>query len=206
MELINILKEHKLLGIIRGSDPSASVRSALTLIEEGVKVLEISLTSVDALHVLRQVTKEVGEDAYVGAGTVMTSRDVDAALEHGARYIVTPAVTTSLPYAVSQGVSVLCGALTPSEIAAAIEKGADAVKVFPASTMGPGYIRDLRGPFPDLPLIPVGGVGAEDLPAYLEAGVSAVGVASPLCGDAPNGGDVNALRERARLFLREVAG
>ncbi|MFD1860253.1 bifunctional 4-hydroxy-2-oxoglutarate aldolase/2-dehydro-3-deoxy-phosphogluconate aldolase [Aeromicrobium camelliae] len=205
MEFVERLADHRLLGIIRGTDPAASLATALTLVEEGVRLFEVSLTSADALAVMQQIAGAVGSDVELGAGTVLTEEQVDAALDHGATYIVTPAVAPSVPYAVERGVPVVCGALTPTEIVAAVGHGVDAVKIFPASTMGPGYLKDLRAPFPDVPFVPVGGVGAAEVPQYLGHGAVAVGVASPLCGDAPDGGDLHALRLRARDFLAQVA-
>lgn len=203
-EFTDRLAEHRLLGIIRGSDPEASIASALILAEAGVRFFEVSLTSVEALRVLKEVTEHAGSEVEVGAGTVLTQNEVDAALEHGARYIVTPALAPSVPHAVSRGVPVLAGAMTPTEVLSAVRQGADAVKIFPAGRFGPGYLKDLRGPFPQIPLIPVGGVGVEDVPGYLDHGALAVGVAGPLCGDAPDGGSLEGLRARAAEFLKAV--
>ncbi|WP_262403504.1 bifunctional 4-hydroxy-2-oxoglutarate aldolase/2-dehydro-3-deoxy-phosphogluconate aldolase [Actinomadura sp. CNU-125] len=99
---------------------------------------------------------------------------------------------------------VLAGALTPTEVAAAAASGVDAVKLFPASAHGPGYLKALRDPFPDVPFVPVGGVGRDEAVEYLALGAVAVGVGSPLCGDAPHGGDLDALRARARAFVAAV--
>lgn len=204
MTLLHRLEEHRLLGIIRGTDPDASVAAALTLAEEGVRLFEVSLTSVDALDVLRRIASEVGPDVELGAGTVLTVDDVAAALDHGATYIVTPAMAPSVAEAVRRGVPVLAGALTPSEIVAARDAGVDAVKIFPASLFGPRYLKDLRAPFPDVPFIPVGGVDADQITDYLGYGATAVGVASPLVGDAADGGDLAALHRRTGEFLAAV--
>lgn len=204
MTLIEHLTEHRLLGIIRGTDADASVATALALVDEGVAALEVSLTSADALSVLRRVAAGAGPDVAIGAGTVLSPEDVDAALAHGATYVVTPAVAPSVPYAAAKGVPVLCGAMTPSEVVTALGYGVTAVKLFPAHQVGAGFLKDLRAPFPDVPFVPVGGVDAASVPAWFDAGALAVGVAGPLCGDAPNGGDLDALRGRARDFLAQV--
>jgi 2-dehydro-3-deoxyphosphogluconate aldolase/(4S)-4-hydroxy-2-oxoglutarate aldolase len=99
---------------------------------------------------------------------------------------------------------VLGGAFTPSEVVEAMSRGVDAVKLFPAQIGGPGYLRALSDPFPGLPIVPVGGVDAQQIPAYLSAGAAAVGVGSPLVGDAASGGSLTDLRERARDFLAAV--
>lgn len=204
MSLIEDLTNDRLLAIIRGKDVEASIQTAIALVDEGVRSMEISLSSEDALTVLSEVSAALGDRVRLGAGTVLTPADVDAALDHGATYIVTPAIASSIPTAVDRGVPVLCGALTPTEVLAALDAGADAVKLFPVSSMGPRYVKDLRAPFPSTPFVPVGGVGAEDAATFLADGAVAVGVASPLLGDAANGGDLDALRERARRFLMAV--
>jgi len=204
MSLIEDLTADRLLAIIRGKDVEASISTAIALVEEGVRSMEISLSSADALTVLSEVSSTLGDRVRLGAGTVLTPADVDAALDNGATYIVTPAIAPSITTAVDRGVPVLCGALTPTEVLTALDAGADAVKLFPISSMGPRYVRDLRAPFPSTPFIPVGGVGIEEAEGFLADGALAVGVASPLLGDAANGGDLNALRERARGFLNAV--
>ncbi|EIE99461.1 bifunctional 4-hydroxy-2-oxoglutarate aldolase/2-dehydro-3-deoxy-phosphogluconate aldolase [Saccharomonospora glauca] len=201
MNLREALAARRLLAIIRGSDPDACVRTAEVLAEAGVTLVEVSLTSTDALTVLNRVVAELGDDVRVGAGTVVTADDARRARDAGATFAVTPALGGGVTTAVELGLPVLAGAMTPTEIVAAREAGATAVKVFPAATLGPAYVAALRDPFPDAALVPVGGVGLADVPRYLEAGALAVGVGSPLTGDAPHGGDIAALRERATAFV-----
>jgi 2-dehydro-3-deoxyphosphogluconate aldolase/(4S)-4-hydroxy-2-oxoglutarate aldolase len=193
-----------LIAIVRGSDPDACVATCRVLAEAGVAALEVSLTTVDALAVIERVALEVGERTVLGAGTVLDPDDVMRVRDAGARFMVTPALAASVPRAVEIGLPVLAGAMTPTEVQAAVSAGAGWVKIFPASVLGVDYLRALRGPYPDVRLVPVGGVGLEDVPAYLDAGATAVGVGSPLCGDAPNGGDLEALRTRAAAFLAAV--
>lgn len=200
MDLHRSLRERRLLAIIRGSDPDGCVRTALTLAEEGVDLMEISLTSADALTVLERVVAGSGT-AEVGAGTVLTAGDARRAHEAGASFAVTPALCEGVAAAVELGLPVLAGAMTPSEVLAAHRAGAAAVKLFPAAGPGPAYVAALRGPFPGIDLVPVGGVGADDVGPYLRAGAVAVGVGGPLAGDAVDGGDLDALRARARAFL-----
>lgn len=204
MTLIEDLAADRLLAIIRGTSAEAAIATAIALVEEGVRSLEVSLTSADALTVLSEVSQALGDRVRLGAGTVLTPADVDAALDAGATYVVTPAVAKSVSTAVDRDVPVLCGALTPTEVLAALDAGADAVKLFPVSTMGPRYVKDLRAPFPQTPFVPVGGVGADEATGFLADGAVAVGVASPLLGDAANGGDLDGLRRRAREFLQAV--
>jgi 2-dehydro-3-deoxyphosphogluconate aldolase/(4S)-4-hydroxy-2-oxoglutarate aldolase len=203
-ELLVALRDRRLLAIIRGTDPGACVRTAMVLIEEGVSVLEVSLTSVDAFGVLERVTAEAGGDVRIGAGTVLTRDDAYRARDAGVTFAVTPALGAGVTTAVSIGLPVLAGAMTPTEVLAAVDAGAAAVKLFPAEFLGPAYVKALHGPFPEVGVVPVGGVGLEEAGAYLRAGALAVGASGPLAGDAPNGGDLTALRSRARAFLAAV--
>jgi 2-dehydro-3-deoxyphosphogluconate aldolase/(4S)-4-hydroxy-2-oxoglutarate aldolase len=120
---------------------------------------------------------------------------------------VTPALCPDVATAAGElGVPVVMGVFTPSEIVAAMRAGATAVKLFPASTVGPDYVAAIRQPLPDLPLVVVGGVRVEDAAAYLRAGALAVGVGSPLIGDACAGGSLDELRQRARALVTEARG
>jgi 2-dehydro-3-deoxyphosphogluconate aldolase/(4S)-4-hydroxy-2-oxoglutarate aldolase len=153
--------------------------------------------------VIRQARTELGPAALLGAGTVRSAADAESAVDAGASYLVTPALVDGLePY----GIPVLMGALTPSEIETALARGADAIKLFPGSLGGPGYLRALRDPFPEVPFVPVGGVDAAAARDYLDRGAIAVGVGSPLVGDAADGGDVERLRARAAVFRKVIAG
>ena len=200
VDLAEALRSHRLLAIVRGSDREATVRAALTLAECGVQLLEISLSGTDALAALTSVCARVGDSTLVGAGTVLTDDDAAAAHQAGARFLVTPGNGPGVTTGVGLGLPALVGALTPTEVISAVPVAA-AVKIFPASFGGPAYLRALRAPFPDVPFVPVGGVDAEAASAYLAAGAVAVGVGSPLLGDAADaGGDLDALRRRVTRF------
>ncbi|MHB1594885.1 MAG: bifunctional 4-hydroxy-2-oxoglutarate aldolase/2-dehydro-3-deoxy-phosphogluconate aldolase [Streptosporangiaceae bacterium] len=204
MNLLHELRSRRLLAIVRGADPDAALRSVLALAEEGVSLIEVSLTTRDALNVMSQARAELGAAADVGAGTVVTAQDARRAREAGARFVVTPAVVPGAHAATELGLPLLCGALSPTEVAAAAGQGATAVKLFPASLGGPAYLRALRDPFPAVPLVPVGGLDADTVREFLAAGATAVGVGGPLLGDAASGGSLAELRVRARRFLAAV--
>ncbi|MGW0948556.1 bifunctional 4-hydroxy-2-oxoglutarate aldolase/2-dehydro-3-deoxy-phosphogluconate aldolase [Streptomyces sp. NPDC002623] len=205
MNLLAELRAHRLLAIVRGSDPGAALATVLTLAEEGVPLIEVSLSGRGALDVIAKARAALGPDAMLGAGTVLGPDDARAAQQAGAAFLVSPGVSDGIAAGRELGLPVLVGVLTPTDVLQALRLGADALKLFPAgSAGGPGYLRDLRGPFPDLPFVPVGGVDAAAAADYLRAGATAVGVGSPLIGDAAEGGDLTALRERARAFLDVV--
>ncbi|MBD0424084.1 bifunctional 4-hydroxy-2-oxoglutarate aldolase/2-dehydro-3-deoxy-phosphogluconate aldolase [Streptomyces sp. TRM S81-3] len=199
------LHRNRLVAIVRGSDAKAALAGVLALAQEGVRLIEISLTTPDAETVITRAVEEAGADAVIGAGTVVTRQDALRARDAGAQWMVTPALDEGFEHAVALGVPVLAGALTPTEAVRAMRSGAGAVKLFPASLGGPGYLRALRDPLPDIPFVPVGGVDAEAARAYFAAGAVAVGVGSPLLGDAAQGGDLAQLRVRAREFLAVCA-
>ncbi|MDG4807513.1 bifunctional 4-hydroxy-2-oxoglutarate aldolase/2-dehydro-3-deoxy-phosphogluconate aldolase [Micromonospora sp. WMMD1120] len=204
LNLLDELRTHRLLAIVRGPDPAAALTAVLTLAESGVALVEISLTSADALDTIRRARASLGPGFALGAGTVLSAEDAHAAADAGAGFLVTPALAASLAEGRRLGLPVLAGALTPTEVVQATDGGATAVKLFPASLGGPGYLGALRDPFPGTPFVPVGGVDADGARRYLDRGATAVGVGSPLLGDAVRGGDPAALRERAAAFLAAV--
>ncbi|MEV8401533.1 bifunctional 4-hydroxy-2-oxoglutarate aldolase/2-dehydro-3-deoxy-phosphogluconate aldolase [Streptomyces niveus] len=205
MDLPAALRVHRLVAIVRGDDPDAALRTVLALVDEGIALVEVSLSGRDALDVIARARAALGPGAPLGAGTVLTAADAHAVHRAGADFVVTPAVCEGVTAARELGLPVLAGVMTPTEIVAALRAGACAVKIFPAAQAGgPAYLRALQGPFPDVPFVPVGGVDAAAARAYLDAGALAVGIGSPLVGDAAsakNGAGVDALRARARTFL-----
>jgi 2-dehydro-3-deoxyphosphogluconate aldolase / (4S)-4-hydroxy-2-oxoglutarate aldolase len=206
MDFSTALRKQRLVAIIRGTDAEASFRTVLTLVESGVELIEVSLTSAGALDVIRRARRELGDDAWLGAGTVLTAEDARHAADAGANLIVTPGLGPGVDASLDRGLPVLAGVLTPTDVIAASAAGATALKIFPASAVGgPSYLKALQGPFPEVPFIPVGGVDVSDAEEYLAVGAIAVGVGSPLIGDAAGGGDLDALRARAARF-RAVCG
>lgn len=169
------------------------------LIEGGVRAIEISLTSPDSAEQIRRAARRAKGRAAVGAGTVLALQDVDAVAEAGARFIVSPVVAAEvIGHARARGLEAIPGAYTPSEALAAVRAGALAVKLFPADTIAPAFVRALRIPLPDLRLVPTGGVTLARARAFSAAGAWAVGVGSPLLAAAR---DVDSLAERAAAFV-----
>ena len=169
------------------------------LVEEGILSLELTLTTPGLLDALTELVDRYANTADVGVGTVLTESEAQRALDSGAQYLVTP--TMNLPViqlAVESRIAIFPGGLTPSELAVGWDAGATAVKIFPAQTVGAGYLKHLRGPFPDLEAIPSGGVDLDATHQWLAAGAAAVSLGGPLLGDALKGGDLAALRDRCR--------
>jgi 2-dehydro-3-deoxyphosphogluconate aldolase/(4S)-4-hydroxy-2-oxoglutarate aldolase len=205
-DFLGHLTEARLMAIVRAPDADGAVRAALAICDAGARLVEISLTTPGALDAIARLRSEAPPEVWVGAGTVLTARDVTDVLAAGAGFVVTPALAESVDAAVAAGVPVAAGAFTPSEVVAALQRGADVVKVFPASILGPGYLRALRDPFPGVPFMAVGGVGADAARDFLAAGAVAVGVGGPLLGDAATGGDLAALRGRAQELIHATSG
>lgn len=206
MDLQALLRERRLLAIVRGGRAEAVLETVLALAGEGVGLIEVSLTSERALDAVSRARTALGPETVIGAGTVITAQDARDARAAGAEFLVTPGLGDGARQARHVGLPAIVGALTPSEVIAAQAVGAEAVKLFPASAAGgPDYLRALRAPFPATPFVPVGGVDAESGRRYLRLGATAIGVGSPLIGDAADGGDIAALRERARTFMRIAA-
>lgn len=197
------LRITRLVGILRGTDVDATVAAARTLLDAGVLTLEIALTLPDAEEAIAQVVRDAPDEALIGAGTVLDEADVERAVAAGAQFLVTPTLAASVPYAIGQGIGVLPGVYTPTEIQQGHDLGSAAVKLFPASALGPGFLRAVRDPFPEARIIPVGGVSVDTVGEYLAAGAFGIGVGGPLVGDAATpGGDLDALAIRAAAFVR----
>jgi 2-dehydro-3-deoxyphosphogluconate aldolase/(4S)-4-hydroxy-2-oxoglutarate aldolase len=204
VDLLAELTKRKLLAIIRADSPDRAVECIRTLVTAGITTLEVSLTTPGGAEAIAKARSEFDPSVLIGAGTVLTPAQADEVAAAGAGFVVTPAITQGAHRSVALDLPLLCGALTPTEIVTALDLGALAVKVFPAKLHGPGYFRELRAPLPDAPLIAVGGVDTTTAPQYLAAGALAVGLGSPLLGDAGTGGSQKDLAERAVTFLAAV--
>jgi 2-dehydro-3-deoxyphosphogluconate aldolase/(4S)-4-hydroxy-2-oxoglutarate aldolase len=190
-----------LVAILRASDAGRFLEVGRVLYEGGVRAIEVTLTSEGALEAFGRLREALPGDALLGVGTVRSVADAELAAAAGAGYLVAPDLRPEVVgWAVERGLPVVPGALTPTEVAAAWAAGATAVKVFPVSAVGgAAYLKAVRAPLPEVPLVPTGGVGIDDIGAYLDAGAAAVGLGSPLLGDAGDpDGDLAALADRAR--------
>ena len=200
------LKSSKVIVVLRASHVSALSPVCDVLVEEGILSLELTLTTPGLLDALPELINRYANAADVGVGTIITESEAQRALDYGAQYLVTP--TMNLPVvklALQHEIAVFPGGLTPTELAAGWDAGATAVKIFPAETVGAGYLKHLRGPFPDLQGIPSGGVDLDATREWLDAGAAAVSIGGPLLGDALKGGDLSALRERCRAVRAVIS-
>jgi 2-dehydro-3-deoxyphosphogluconate aldolase/(4S)-4-hydroxy-2-oxoglutarate aldolase len=200
--LLDALAATRVVAILRGHDAGRMAQTARALAGAGVRCIEVALNTTGALAALRGLAADPPVGALLGAGTVLDPGDARNAVAGGARYLITPNVDVDVIAAGrSLGVPVIPGAFTPTEIAAARRAGAAAVKVFPAGTGGPGYLRAVRAPLRDIPLVATGGIELDAASAYVAAGALGVGMGRPLIGDALEGGSLDALADRARRLL-----
>lgn len=192
-----------IVAVLRARTADSFAAVADVLVSAGVTALEVTLTSRGAIDALAGLRRQLPETVAVGAGTVLTADEAKASIDAGAEFLVSPVLDTGLVAASS--VPFYPGTLTPTEIHAAMRAGAPLVKVFPAGGLGPGYLRDVRGPLPGARIMPTGGIKIEDVVDWLAAGAVAVGLGSPLIGDAASGGDLRKLAARARQAVSAVA-
>jgi 2-dehydro-3-deoxyphosphogluconate aldolase/(4S)-4-hydroxy-2-oxoglutarate aldolase len=200
----SILLDTGTVAVMRAPHATAYAPVVEALVRGGVFSIELTLSTPGVFAELPRLQRRFGDTAEFGVGTVTTVDEAVRAIEAGATYLVTPVTDTAIiAVAVQRGVAIYPGGLTPTELFKGWAAGATAVKVFPASVVGPGYVSMLRGPFPGIQVIPSGGVDIDEAAAWMKAGALAVSLGGPLLGDAFKGGDLRRLTERATR-LRDV--
>ena len=195
------------VAIVRLDDLSSAVPLTEALVAGGVRTIEFTYTNPLAGQVIEQVRTEFGDRAMIGAGTVLDPETARAAILSGAQFIVTPTLkTATIELCRRYSIPTVIGAFTPTEILTAWEAGATIVKVFPASVGGPGYLKDVRGPLPQVKLIPTGGVSKETAAAFIKAGAVAIAAGGNLV-DAKSvaAGDWETITSRAKELTEIVA-
>ena len=202
--VLDELRQAAVIAVLRSRTASDAIEVARLLVEAGVTALEITFTIPSADTVISRLVDELDGRVLVGAGTVLNAALADAALAAGAQFLVSPGMPDDAQALFDRCGSVpfIPGVLTPTELMGAVARGAEAVKVFPASLVGPGYLSVLRGPFPDTALIPTGGIDAVQAPAWIAAGALAVGIGGSLSPRAlTSDADRVALLDRARALV-----
>ncbi len=181
-DTLSRLSRAGVVAVLRAPSAKGAVRAAEALVAGGVTGIEITYSTPKAEAVIATLARDKAPEVVLGAGTVMTAEQAEAAVGAGAEFVVTPGTTAPLARAVlDTGSTAIFGAFTPSEVLAVMELGSHAVKIFPASVGGPGYLRALRGPMPDLKLMPTGGVNAGNVADWFAAGAFSVGAGGELC-------------------------
>jgi 2-dehydro-3-deoxyphosphogluconate aldolase/(4S)-4-hydroxy-2-oxoglutarate aldolase len=200
------IEETGLVAVVRGADPDGVVRVVDALVEGGVRAVELTAESEGAMGMLRDVASTLDDDVSLGVGTVLDAETARHALLAGAEFVVTPSFDPEVVTVANRyGAPVAPGVYTPTEAVRAYEAGADVLKLFPASTGGPGHLSALRGPLGHVPFVPTGGVSLENVAEFVDAGAVGVGVGGALVDDeAVEAGQYEVLTERARSFRTAI--
>lgn len=198
--------DYGVVAVIRMKDTDRLLKVIEAVREGGVKCIEITMTVPGAVEIIRQLSGIVPKDVLIGAGTVINEETAQKVMDAGATFVVGPVLNTKMIAAcTNRDTPVLPGCYTPTEISTAWNAGADIIKVFPATTLGPKYFKDLRGPFPDIRLMPTGGVTIDNVGEWIAAGACAVGIGSDLLDKkAIDDGRYEVLTERAARMVTNV--
>jgi 2-dehydro-3-deoxyphosphogluconate aldolase / (4S)-4-hydroxy-2-oxoglutarate aldolase len=206
-QVIKVIEELGVVPVVRAASADEAMRAIDAIKEGGVSVLEITMTVPGAVGVIEQVVKRYGSEATVGAGTVLDPETARACILAGAQFVVSPALNVdTIAMCRRYGIPIMPGALTPTEVVTAWSAGADFVKVFPCGSVGgASYIKNLKGPLPQIKLIPTGGVSLKTAADFIKAGASALGVGTDLVDvKAIREGNAQVVTERAKQFLEIV--
>jgi 2-dehydro-3-deoxyphosphogluconate aldolase/(4S)-4-hydroxy-2-oxoglutarate aldolase len=205
-EVLEKVKELGLLAVIRGPSPELTIKMVEALVAGGVSGIEITYSTPDAEEVVCNLSKIYGNRIVLGMGTLTRPEQALSAREAGANFLVSPICESHLVQSmVESGLLTMAGALTPTEVFQAYNLGVDVIKIFPGSLGGPAYIKALKGPFPHIPMMPTGGVSAENVAEWFSTGVVAVGAGSELCPpQLAKEGKFDEISKRAAEFVKIV--
>ncbi|MFP4028219.1 MAG: bifunctional 4-hydroxy-2-oxoglutarate aldolase/2-dehydro-3-deoxy-phosphogluconate aldolase [Candidatus Brocadiia bacterium] len=205
-EQIQRMLKTAFFAVIRADSSEQLIEVGWALKEGGCDLIEVTMTTPDALSVIDKTVAELGEDVIVGAGSVLDAETARAAILNGAEYVVSPITDLDMiEMAHRYDKPAVPGAYTPTEALDAYKAGADFVKIFPASIGGPKYIKAIKAPMPQLSLVPTGGVNLDNILDFLEAGADACGVGSALVKkDALKEGDMDEIQRTAAAFMEKV--
>ncbi len=205
-EIIRRLEDPGIVAVIRADSSEQLMHVAEALADGGVTSMEVTMTTPNALQVIRDVTEAFGDRILMGVGSVLDSETARMALLAGAEFVVTPVMRPDVIQLCNRySKPIACGAYTPTEALAAHEAGADFVKIFPADQLGPKYIKNLLAPLPMLRIIPTGGVSVETAASFLDAGCAALAAGSSLVSkEILKNSDWAGLKAQAAAFVEAV--
>jgi len=202
------LERDTLVSVVRADTPELATLAVEAILEGGISTFEITLTVPGAVQVIESLVKRFGARALIGAGTVLTAEQAEACIDAGAQFVVSPGFdAATVELVLRKDVPCMPGALTPTEVITAWKAGVDMVKIFPCSAMGGArYLKALRGPLPQVKMLPTGGVNAENAREYLAAGAAALGIGSELVdATALASGKLDVITARAKQLVDAVA-
>lgn len=205
-EKLNLIRDTGVIAIMRAKSSEQLIAAADAIKKGGVQVIEVTMTTPGALSVIEEATKRYGQDVLFGAGTVLDAETARAAILAGAGFVVAPTFNLeTIAVCNRYSIPVAPGCYTPTEMLAAWEAGADMIKLFPADVGGPGLIKAIRAPLPQLNVVPVGGVDLNTAAEFIRKGAFALGVGSSLVNQKLlETGDMVELTRRAEAFVEEV--
>ena len=205
-EVLETILATKVIAVIRMSDPANLTRVVEAIEKGGIRAIEITMTTPSALETIADMVKRKPAGTLIGAGTVLDAATAESVIRAGAEFVVSPVTRFDMmDVCRKNNVFVAPGALSPTEILAAWEHGADVVKVFPATSLGPKYFRDLKGPLPQVRLMPTGGVSTENAGEFIRSGACCVAIGTALLDKkAVAAGDWAALTEKARALVESL--
>ncbi len=205
-KILKRILDEKIVAVVRLQDSTQIMDVVGAIVKGGIKIIEITLTTPNAIQKIGKLKKIYGDHVLIGAGSVLNGEMAEEAIESGAEYIVSPISDYSLiNIGRSHGVPVMLGAFSPTEIYEAQEKGADVVKVFPADILGMKYFKAIKAPMPNLQIMPTGGVSLTNANDWLAAGACAVGIGSALTpSDLLRAGDFDGIKKNAQVIVRNV--
>lgn len=206
-ETLQKIRELGLLAVIRGPSKELTLEMVAALVAGGVTGIEITYTTPNAAEVVAALAQRFGDEIVLGMGTLIQPAQAAEAAQAGAQFLVSPHTEPALAQAmVATGLPVMMGAFTPSEVMASVQLGSDVVKLFPGSLGGPAYMKALKGPFPNIPMMPTGGVDIDNIADWFAAGAVAVGAGSQLCPkNLAVAGKFDEITAIARSFVTAVA-
>ena len=207
-KIVSGIEAEGLVAIVRVRRPELALPLAKALVAGGIRAVELTMSIPNALEAVRTIDRELGDKILLGVGTVIDDDTCRAAIDAGAKYVISPITRPSLVAAAhALDRPVMLGAYTPTEAQAAHEAGSDFVKIFPADTLGPSYIKSLLAPLPHLRIVPTGGVNLDTMEAYLAAGSAALGTGSALLKkEIITGENWGELERLAKRFADRMAG
>lgn len=204
--MLELLLQHKIVAILRGIEDRHADDTAQALIDGGIHMMEITMNTEGAAVMIERWRTKFDGKAAVGAGTVTDVELAEQAVAAGAQFLISPNLDEEvIAYGRERGLSVWPGVMTPTEIVKAWKAGADAVKIFPMGTLGVGYLKEIRGPLNDIPMMATGGVDLHNIADYFKAGANAVGMGGKLVNlEWVREGKFDQVTERARQFADAV--
>lgn len=206
-QVLDRILEVGIVPVVRAKSAAQAIAASKAVCDGGIPIVEVTLTVPGAVEVIRKLAEEIGDEVLIGAGTVLDAASAQRCLEAGARFLVSPGFDLeTVRFARSRDTVVMAGALTPTEVIAAWRAGSDMVKIFPCGTVGgPKYIKALKAPLPQVPMVPTGGVNLQTAAEFIQAGSAALGIGGELVSGALlDAGRTDEITQLARQYVNIV--